>query len=231
MTKVSWRSCIALAAAAISFALPAQADPIDFETVPPSIYFPGESFIVDGFLFTFDDQAIGVVDSSVGFFFGNAPSNAEGQFLSSLLGGVTVKDDTGELFQIAGLDFAFIAPFAGVGTPGSTAGQLYLTGVSSNGTMFSQYVDFPVADGDGNFAFSTLSFAQLDAAFLQPLLSLSLSSCVYTEQGNCVFGDNLAQFAVDNIVLGASAVPEPGTLALVLLALGMIGVARRRQLR
>jgi hypothetical protein len=47
--------------------------------------------------------------------------------------------------------------------------------------------------------------------------------------GNCLaFGSNTGQFALDNIGMEVSAVPEPGTWMMLLGGLGTVAALRRR---
>ena len=225
---MSWRSWLAGATLAVSFALPAQAALIDFEDVTPNIFGPGEGFISRGYGFTFDAFGIGVVDSAATFLFGNAPPNANGQFVAALnTAGIVMRSATDDPFLISAFDYSFIAPLPGIGVPGGVVGELHLIGLNAVGAIVTASFLLPAADANGDFPFGTIFANQLGALGLGgPLASLGFFSCVYVG-ATCAFDDNLAQFALDNI----RTVPAPSTLALALLAIGLVGAVRRRNVR
>jgi len=229
MVTQGWRRFCCVMAAALFLAPAARADVlIDFEALTPWFYGPGEVLAVDGYEFTFDPLAIGVVDSEAGFFFGNAPTNSTGQFLSILNDGAVLLEEQNQVpFALKSFAFGFIGPLPGSGVPGTTVGQIKVGAVGTNGNAIVQSFDFVVADAEGNFSFGP---AVLGPTF-GSLTSVTFSACLYLVSGECGIGDvNLAQFALDNLLVGAAvaAVPEPGTLPLLALALGAFVAARRR---
>ena len=217
MVKSSWR---AAAAFLLAFASPARSGVIDFEDVTPNIFAPDEVFTSGGFSFAYF-SGFGVVDSAVGFAFGNAPPNASGQFAAALNGAGIAMEANGAAFTLSGFDFAFIAAVPGLGPPGVAVGELQLVAFTAAGGFLQESLLLPAADANGDFPFDT---AQL-GALSQPLLAVGFLACVYVDQ-DCVSFDNFAQFALDNIRV--SLVPEGSSLAFVLLALALAGVTRRR---
>lgn len=230
MVTHAWRRLCCVFAAALLLAPAARADLlIDFEGLTPNIYGPTETFAVGDYEFVIDMLGIGVVDTAEAFFFGGAPTNATGQFLAILNGGaVGLYEADLDPFSLESFAFAFISPFAGAGFPGTAVGQITVAAIDVNNNPILQSFEFPAADGDGNFSFATAGASLLDPGFGGMLLGVGFVACLYDDTGACITGDNLAQFAVDNIVISATSVPEPGTLSLLLLALAGFVVARRR---
>lgn len=225
-----WRGLLGVLATTFVLALPAQAQTVDFSEIPPMIYAPGESFVIEGYVFTMDPLALGVVDESATFCCGNAPENADGQFLTILnSGAVAITSEAAAPFLLSSFDFSFVSPFGAIGTPGLIVGQLMISAVDINGNTVQQVIDFPGAGANGNFGFVSVISSEL--AFSAPLLSLTFASCLFDDNGVCVIGDNAAQFALDNIAFAAAAISEPGTLLLVIMALGLLALARRRAVR
>ncbi len=214
----------ALGTAAIA---PAQADVVTFDDLSPNIFFPGDSFTSGGdFRFT-PVAELGVVDDSSGFAFGNAPTNATSQFYAGLNdGGVTMATVSTRAFYIDEFEFSFIPAAPGVFPVDNVPGSLLARYVTWGGISGEEIFDFSAADVDGLFAFSV---GKAGAGGLnQALWSVTFLACLYDVSGACVNpAGNQAQFAIDNIY---ARVPEPGSLGLALLGLGlMAGVARRRR--
>lgn len=210
-----------LAAVALSaaVALPAQAGYVDFEDASPTI-FAGTSESSGGFSFASSGTGFSGIDSATGFALGNAPANSSGQFLFGLnTDGLTMTADGGGVFEVFGFDFSFVAPLPSLGA-GLSAGQLHIEAMMAGGSLFMDDFDFGLSDTNGNWNFSSVTTGALASG----VTSVSFSACVYDGNGGCSFTDQLAQFAIDNI-----HVPEPGSVALTLAALGLLAATRRRQ--
>ena len=105
-------------------------------------------------------------------------------------------------------------------------GRLVASYVTWAGVSGLETFDFSPADDSGLFAFSIGTAGA--GALAQGVRSVTFLACLYDAKGDCVNpAGNEAQFALDNIY---ARVPEPGSLGLALLGLGMMaGVARRRR--
>lgn len=227
----TWLLGGALGLAAIA---PAHADLVTFDNVDPSIYAIGEHFNSGGFRFeqasVFDaGLGFGVVDDPSAFIYGVAPTNAASQFYAGLNdGGVTMKKPgTNRAFYIDGFEFSFIPALTGIYAEGEVPGVLVAAFTTLAGDQGLEFFDFSAADADGAFSFSTLGLADL-GALAQALRSVTFFAAISFDGDLYYPAGNEAQFALDNIY--ATAVPEPGSLGLALLGLGlMAGAARRRR--
>ena len=204
------------------FALSASASSVNFEDVTPTL-FSGSSVSSQGYKLTSSGTGFSGVDSAVGFSaMGNAPANANSQFLFALNNDrITLSREDGQKFSLFGFDAAFIPPYGGIG-PSIDAGELWLLGDTGNGVVADGFW-FGLSDQDGSWNMNTYQTQNL---FNTSVFSITFAACIYDDSG-CNFSSDqfvLPQFALDNL-----NVPEPGTLVLAALALGAVGVTRRRR--
>jgi len=220
--QLGWRSWIGSLACAAAMVAPATAATVDFEDVSPTL-FASDSIQSGGFRFTSDGFGFSGVDSAASFFFGNAPTNATGQFLFMLNSdGMFMDDPTGASFDLRAFDAAFVAPLPGLGT-GFPVGELYVLGALADGSGFVQDIfALPASDANGDFPFARLRTSNLAG---KAVSEVAFFACIYTDQG-CDFNalDIPPQFALDNI-----GVPEPASAALALAAIGLLAASRRRR--
>lgn len=116
---------------------------------------------------------------------------------------ISFSQTNGGLFSLSSLDAA--QTFLGMGRPLT----LTLTGIKANSVVTSTI--FVGADAAGTFA--TFTFADF----------VNLSSLTITGS------QDYPEFALDNVVLNAGAVPEPATWTMMIGGFGMVGGAMRRR--
>lgn len=198
---------------------PSFASVVDFEDVAPAL-FSASSVSSGGYSFASSGVGFSGVDNASAFVSGNAPANSAGQFLFGLNGdGLTMTASAGGAFHLLGFDASFIAPLGGLGN-GIAAGQLRMDALDDGGSSVFGLFDFSISDASGNFNFSSFNTGSIGSL---NLVSATFTACVFDGIGGCSFTDSQAQFALDDL-----RVPEPGTGALALVALGILTVFRRR---
>lgn len=153
------------------------------------------------------------------------PVNNATHYYTSVNDGVLAlgrMDQTG--FKVNGFDASFLG--AGVSTLPAVAGLLRLQGVLADGSSLTQTYLLDGADAAGNLNFGTYQTA---GAFRSTEFVLLFAfGFVCNDIGNCnAFSTNQGQFALDNIDI--SVIPEPASLALATLSLGLMGAVHRRR--
>lgn len=225
---------LALAAAALTFLGMPQAAVMTMESIAPgSILFAGDSYVEVGHSLTVNFDA-SVIDTSAAFGPGvgldlAGPLGNGSQFFIGLNdASVTLMAVGGGSFGLGGFDFGFVSALTDLFLPGEAAG--FLVGLyeeAATGNTGVKSWSFGVADSTGQFAFQSLGLADM-GVLSNGMRSIELFACTANAAGNCVNpNQNFGQFALDNI----NFVPEPGSLALVVLALGLTGGLRGRRNR
>jgi hypothetical protein len=229
---MSWNKALVASAAALAFSGAAMAGTVTMEDVTPgTILFVGDSFSQAGVTLTVTGSASSI-DTPAAFGAGvgldaAAPKGNNTQFFIGLNDAtVTLKDSGGGTFRIAGFDFGFVAALTRLFNPGDVAGALVAAYETATGATGFETWSFGAADAQGEFSFITAGAGDV-GALSGSLNSVAFFACTSDNAGLCVHpNNNFGQFALDNI-----KVPEPGSLALAVLALGIAGGVRARRVR
>jgi len=245
---LGWRRATLHAALAAAFCttLPAHAGDVtlDFDDVGYGFLGAGDSFDYKGLQLT---AASGLGDAEPGdlvgaVFDGNDPGmcmrlscpvdNHTPGYYAGLNDGALVVSGQNAGLQIKSFDASFIGAFERNGIiqfyP-EVAGLLEVRGFAADGSYLS--VRFALK---GPYPYGTdfyMAHFETSAAFAsQTFTSLAFFAYSCDFDGNCAaFHDNAGQFALDNLQLGVSAVPEPSTALMLLGGLGAIAAVRRRR--
>lgn len=242
-SQLSKLTAATLGALALMSAAPAMAGAtIDFESLAPNVYGGTETF-------TESEYKLTVIDTPAagpgGTGFAGAIGDGSDEYLCAIAacpvgnsskfylgvndGSLKVERSDSRLFQVASLDYAFLAPLEGLAS--YSYGQLTLVGVKADGITVSYSYDFPVLDSLGYSPFTTVSLqSTLGSTYFS---SLTIGSCLFDGNGGCASvlagAENQSQFVIDN--LQVAAIPEPETYAMMGLGLGLVGWMSRRRAR
>ncbi|MDR7048420.1 hypothetical protein J2X54_000855 [Duganella sp. 3397] len=234
-------SVATVGALAVMSATPAMAEVINFESATPNIYGGTEVITESGYNLTvIDSPAAGPSGTGFAGAIGNGSDpflctvaacptgNASQFYLGVNDGSLKLERSDNRLFQLTGLDYAFLAPVGGLAS--YTYGQLTLVGVLSSGANVSYAYNFPVLNSLGYSPFESLSLTAFGGNYFS---SVTIGSCLFDGNGGCsnplAGAENQSQFAIDN--LQVAPVPEPETYALMGLGLGLVGWMSRRRAR
>ena len=229
MTPKLWQRALCAATLAATMAAPALAGPVDFEeAVAGSLYLPGDSHVQGGYTFTVR-YGIGAIDTVAAFGAGSGldlapPRGNDSQFFIGLNDAVlNMRASNGNVFRVVGFDFGFISALTQLFLPGESAGALVAGYETASGDIDVMAWDFGAADANGEFNFQRLGRGDMGDLALG-VRQIDFFACTYDGNGGCLQqSGNFSQFAIDNFV------PEPGSLAMVLLALGAVGGLRARR--
>ncbi|MDB5745520.1 MAG: hypothetical protein JWP72_368 [Massilia sp.] len=242
--------CASLIGALGAVAAPASAAVVTFDSVQnivtpqlnagDTVYNTGDAFTEAGFTLrvansaSADADEVGLVgalvDSSNAFacVITACPVGDGSTYFAGLNDGMlNVSVNVGAGFRVGGLSYAFLAPAAGLSN--ASYGQLVLTGTTRTGGTISVASAFPGQNAAGRFTFDQFL---VDRAFGGTTLTgLSINACLYDGAGGCTSARdvtmNQAQFALDNLDL--AVIPEPTSIALMLLGLAGLGAVSRRR--
>lgn len=219
MKRLAVKCAMALSVLGMAAAAPstAGAGVINFESVPPSLFFPGDTFTDNVYTMTVDFD-FGTVDSA-GFLPAPTSGNSSqvyGQFND---GGLVVQRTDGLGFRLNSFDYALI-PQTPAG-PVPTAMIAYAEDM--DGTQFGYGFAFAPAVAGAN-PFATANTVGL----FNNLRWVEFFSCSLVGGQLCTAAtNNSGQFALDNI--NTYELPEPTSVALVLGALLAVGLSARRK--
>lgn len=132
---------------------------------------------------------------------------------------------SGNTFSVRSFSASFLGPYAD--TYNSIVGAVRLMGVHADGSSVLQTYTFG-APGEDGYAFSNLTTSAAFAA--DKFTELYVFGLACNSVGSCSgFNSDRAQFALDNLTLNITAVPEPSTW--LLLGSGMLLLVANRRRR
>lgn len=155
------------------------------------------------------------------------PANS-GHYYQGLNDGALIIEShsAGQTFSLHSFDASFIGSVPGATYP-ALAGKLGIYGVFADGT--SAYEEYQL-DGPVGGAFQFGHYLTSGGFGSQKFVELDLFAYSCDGAGACVsFTDGKGQFALDNVGISVSAVPEPASWMMLGLGLAGMAVAARRR--
>ena len=229
MKSTLWQRTICAAGFALAMAVPAHATLVTFENVSPSAYFLNDTYVSGAFTFTLAN-GLGVIDTSAAFGPGFSldlavPRGNATQFFIGLNDArLNMRATDNSAFRLAGFDFGFVSALAQLFSQGESAGLMLAAYETGGGALGTLGWDFGAADAYGEFSFRSLGLSDM-GALASGVRQIDFFACTYDVALTCANPNvNFGQFAVDNF-----RIPEPHSLALALLALGIVGGLRVRR--
>ncbi|MEJ2795373.1 NF038120 family PEP-CTERM protein [Iodobacter sp. LRB] len=215
---------MALLTAAIGFSMPAaQASIINFDSLKGEIYEGGDNVQADPSfkLSVLGEGMAGAIASADTCAIIDCPGGNDTPYYLGLNdGGLRISNDTG--FTLSSFSSSFTSPLL-ANIPFSVA-NLIVLGKGIGGESFIDRFTLPGQNSNGQWSFSDFQYTTNNRVFTE----ISFAACLTTEAGACVaFGNNQAQFAIDNI--NVAAVPEPAEWLLMALGLASITMMMRRK--
>ncbi len=216
------------------FATVANAGIIDFEDIASPIVFDGQrttlgEYNIDSFGENVPGSLVGTMgNNDICTGFGIAcPKNNLTNYYNVLADSYFVLSKVdNQKFQLKSLQASFIG--TGQTSFNGTAGAIELFGFDANDNVVDYtplFLSGPVA---GQFMFADFTLGAFGMTDLSYLLVVG-SAC---DNSGCSRSGNRANFAIDNIVTAdviTADVPEPGSLAMLMLALAGLGAVSRRR--
>ncbi|MHA4870329.1 NF038120 family PEP-CTERM protein [Duganella sp. PWIR1] len=140
---------------------------------------------------------------------------------------ITSDPSVHNTFKLKSLDASFLGPVAD--NYPDTVGLLQIQAITLGGSLITANIPLPKPGLDGyefNHFFTTGTFATTEFA------EMYLFALACNDAGDChAFDSNQGQFALDNLIVSVSAVPEPRTWLLMGAGLMLMGHAARRRNR
>jgi hypothetical protein len=186
-----------------------------------NLYFPGDTFHDSGFAMT-PDFDFGTVDVAAALGPVAPIGNSTQFYFNANDGGLIVAQEDGKPFDLLGFSAAFI-PLV---PPSLQTTVIVALGIDMNNNVFGvAWLFAPPVNGAYPFA---LYSDPADFAAFTNLQSVEFFACSLVGGQVCTSPtNNNGQFAIDNIRV--SFVPEPSSVALLMLALVALGFTLRRK--
>lgn len=233
----------ALLTAALGFSAPAFAGDLtlDFDDLAYTFLGVGDSFAYKGLQLTalsaLPDAELGDLTGAI--FDGRNTSmcvalqcpvdNGSAGYYAGLNDGVLVLESGGPGMHVKSFDASFIGAFRRdeANHYPDVAGLLELRGFKADGSFVAERFQL---SGPAGFDFQMQHF-ETSAGFAgQSFTELAFFAYSCNFVGECAaFETNAGQFALDNLNMQVSAVPEPGSWMMLLGGLGTLGFIRRRR--